>query len=60
MQSQPQTEREIIASLRHQVVRAQAGGLSRVQAIAAVSHRHDLSPIKLGVLLHSPKQSEHA
>jgi hypothetical protein len=60
MQSQPQTEREIIASLRHQVIQAQAGGLSRVQAIAAVSHRHHLSPIKLGALLYSSKRSEHA
>jgi len=59
MQSQPQTKREIVASLRHQVMQAQADGPSRVQAITAVSQRHDLSPIKLGALL-SPKQTEHA
>ena len=58
MQSQPQTKREMIASLHHQVIQAQTDGLSRVQAITAVSHRHDLNPIKLGALLHSPKQSE--
>jgi hypothetical protein len=60
MHSYPHTEREIIASLRHQVIRAQADGLSRMQAIAAVSHRHNLDPIKLGALLHSPMRSEHA
>jgi hypothetical protein len=28
-----------------------------VQAIAAASHRHDLSPTKLGELLHLPRRS---
>jgi hypothetical protein len=59
MQSLPLTKREIIALLRTEVAQAQGDGLSRQQALAAVSRRHNVSSIKVDALLHSPKQSEH-
>lgn len=60
MRSPPNTGREIVASLQHQVIRAQADGLSRMQAIAAVAHRHNVSPVKVNALLHLPERREHA
>jgi hypothetical protein len=56
MRTQPQTTQELIASLRHQVNQAEDGGLSHAQAIAAISHRHKLCPIKIDALLQLPKQ----
>jgi hypothetical protein len=56
MQTQPQTTRELIASLRHQVNQAEGGGLSPAQAIAAISNRHKLCPIKVDALLQLPER----
>lgn len=59
MQSQPRTRREIIAVLRTEVARAQRGGLSRKQALVAVSYRFQVNPIMVEALLW-PGNRNHA
>jgi len=51
MQAQALTPHEVAASLQHRVEQLISEGLSAHQAIAAVSRRLELDPIKVAVLL---------
>jgi hypothetical protein len=51
MQPQPRTHSETAKTLHHQVAQIEAHGYTHEQAIAIVSHHHQISSARLTALL---------